>query len=185
MKKNVIVVCLLLLGALMLSSGCITYRNFPTDYVGKYPVKAHGAMTYTIEGYTLFGGADRVKEIFRRESPFESTEKVIEKPAKGVHVQVKILPINPTMAAFVFGYLSVSTLTILPAWSLSDGNEIYYEIYRDGTKVKTYSYEVKRKAFSWIVMLPFAWVNFITYSESDAFEATAYNFFADAKDYLK
>lgn len=166
-------------------SGCITYRNFPEKYIGKIPAKDPDSMTYSMDVFTPFGGADRLKEVFRDNSPFKSAEKVLDKPATGTHIQVSVVPINPSLAAIGFGYLSLVTLTFLPAWSLNDGYEVYYEVYKNGAKVKTFSYEIRRKAFVWIVMVPFSWVNFLTYSEGDAFEATAYKFFADSKDYLK
>jgi hypothetical protein len=80
-----------------------------------------------------------------------------------------------------FGYLSAITFTILPAWSTKDGYDLYFELYRDDIKVKTFDYRIKRVGGVWIALLPFVWVNFLTNSEEDAFEAATYQFFRDVE----
>jgi hypothetical protein len=85
-----------------------------------------------------------------------------------------------TIPALIFGYLSIATLTILPAWSTKDGYRVKYHLYVDGEEKGVYRYEITRKFGMWIVLLPFVWINLMTYSEEDAFEATAYQFFKDA-----
>jgi hypothetical protein len=87
----------------------------------------------------------------------------------------------PSIPAMVFGYISASTLTLTPFWSTQDGSDLFFEVFKDGERVKTFHYEVRRKGFVWLPMLPVAWVNFFTYSEEDAFRASAYKFFADAR----
>ena len=84
-------------------------------------------------------------------------------------------------ATLAFGYLSASTLTFLPAWSENDGYRVTYNVFVNGEKKKSYEYEVTRKGAVWILLVPLAWVNAFTYSEAEAFEATAYQFFKDSE----
>lgn len=166
----------------MVMQGCATYRAFPTDKVNAPPPeKQYRLLQYNISGGSIVGGANELREIMRSNTPFEEAERVEEKPDKGYFVQVHIHSVPPSFGTFVFGYLSVSTLAFLPAWSTQDGYNIYYEVYKDGERLKTLDYQIRRSAFLWIVMLPLVWVNLFTYSEADAFRATTYQFFEDAK----
>ena len=88
------------------------------------------------------------------------------------------------LPALIFGYISVSTLTILPAWSVQEGFIVHYHLFLDGEKIKSYEYEITRKAGVWLGLLPFIWANLFTYSEADAFKATAFQFFEDAEPLL-
>jgi len=105
-------------------------------------------------------------------------------PEKGLYLEVETKWKPMTMPALIFGYISVSTLTLLPAWSMHDGYIVKYNIYVDGQKKEAYTYEITRKAGIWLGLLPFAWINLFTYNEEDAFEATAYQFAADAQAYF-
>jgi hypothetical protein len=55
-----------------------------------------------------------------------------------------------------------------------------YQVFVNGEKKKTFEYDITRKGGAWILALPFAWINFLTYSESEAIEATTYQFFSDS-----
>lgn len=92
---------------------------------------------------------------------------------------------SKSIYTLVFGYLGLGTLTILPFWSTEDGYDIQYEVRKDGKLVKAFQYEVRRSGFIWLPMLVVSWVNIFTYSEREAFEATAYKFFDDAATVLE
>lgn len=81
----------------------------------------------------------------------------------------------------VFGYLSLATLTILPAYSGKDGYSVAYRVSVDGEPGKVYRYTIRRKVGLWLPLLPFVWVNLMTSSERDAFHATTARFLADAR----
>ena len=128
----------------------------------------------------MFHGSTNLNNVFRSQSPFRLVEKTTEKPQEGLFVSVKVETIAPSVPAIIFGYISVSTLTLFPAWSTKDGYYVIYEVFMDGKRQKSFTYEIRRKAFMWIVMLPFSWINAFTYSEEEAFQATAQRFFKEA-----
>lgn len=186
-KKQLLIV-LNIIVSLFLFTGCITYRNFPKEYIDRTPEKtagnSHQKVCYRIENGSVFGGYERLDEIFRKKAPFGEAIKEDEIQKKGLFINIKIEQVIPSAASLIFEYFSISTLTILPVWSTKDGYNIHYDIYLDGNRLKRFTYEVRRRAFIWIIMLPFSWVNLFTYSESDAFQATANKFFIDAKEHL-
>ena len=57
-------------------------------------------------------------------------------------------------------------------------------IVLDEKKMETYNYTITRKVGLWPELLPFAWVNLLTYNEEDAFKATSNQFAIDARQYL-
>jgi hypothetical protein len=171
-----------------LLTGCAaTYRDFPVNALDQKPQKGTcSVMYYNIKRFDILdaGGYSRLQEIFRNEGLCRQMEPVEADPGKGLYIEVEAKWKPVTLPALIFGYLSVSTLTLLPAWSTKDGYLVKYDVYLDGEKKETYHYEITRKAGIWIGLLPFSWVNFITYSEEDAFEAITYQFIHDAQPYL-
>lgn len=172
------------LAVITLLPACITYRDFPEEMVNNPPKeKRFGTLHYNIKPagvLSLGNGAEALHAVFKSRTPFATTEKIETPPARGLFCEVQTLYKTPTVPAFAFGYLSVATLTILPFWSNHDGYRVAYTVYRDGQKVKTFEYDITRKGAVWLLLAPFAWVNAFTYSEAEAFEATAYQFFKDA-----
>lgn len=171
---------------LMMSlTGCIaTYRDFPVDALGKKPPAGTcDVMHYKVKKFDILdsGGYSKLQEYFRDASICKKMIQSDEIPEKGLFLEVETKWKPITMPALIFGYLSVSTLTILPAWSTHDGYIVKYDFYQDGKKKETYRYEFTRKAGLWLGLLPFAWINALTYSEEDAFTATANQFSADAQ----
>lgn len=167
-------------------SGCLTtYRDFPVAKVqAKPPESKSGSIRYTVKRFDIleFGGYDTLRKEFAKNSPFATTEEVQDPPTAGPYVVVTTKWKLPSTPALIFGYISAATLTIVPAWSTQDGYMVAFDVYRDGKKEKTYTYEVTRKFGAWIFLLPFIWANLATYDESQAFHAIASQFFEDSRD---
>ena len=158
-----LVICLL-----ALTTGCMTYRNIPPAEanLNNSLQKISGTLNYKIEGDSLFAGPMAVREVLAKEAPYALISATEEDSAKGDYLKVSI----------------AQTLTILPFWSSNDGSILTYSFYRNGEKVGSREYVISRGTFVWIVMLPLAWVNLMTPSENEAFEACTRDFI---KQYLK
>jgi len=178
---QIFIILFFITGSLFSQSGCVTYRGFSEDRLYVKNKKTMGKGLLYVNGGSMFGGARDIKTVFKSNSPFKEVEYVTMKPGKGWFVNVKVDSRPPSVPAMIFGYLSIQTLTILPVWSTKDGYNVIYEIFKDGERVKSFSYRIKRHVFVWLPLLPFAWVNFMTYHESDAFKATTYQFFIDSQ----
>lgn len=174
------------LAAMLLLAGCITaYTGYPRAVA--VPGQAPGvrAAAYTIKKFDVLnaGGEQAIEETLRQSPVFADAQRLYEGdpvPEKGVVVDIDPAYTAPSLPAVIFGYLSVSTLTILPAYSGKDGYSVGYRVSVDGEPAKTYRYTVRRKVGLWLPLLAFIWVNLMTSSEEDAFHATTSRFLADA-----
>ena len=161
--------------------GCITsYRGHPTGASAPQK-KFEGTLHYRIRGGSMFSGDDALKRVMKRETPFALVERTDSDVARGVFLKVRIQTLPPSAPAMIFTYISYALLGLIPTWSTQDGYEIFYEIFRDGELVKSYAYDVRRTTFFWLVVLPFSWISLALPSESEAFEATAYDFFRQSE----
>lgn len=165
-------------------TACITtYRDFPETALHQtLPPKRDGVLYYTIQKFPILdaGGFHALNKGFRENAFFSETVKAQEPPTKGTYclVEVEYKPLS--LPALIFGYLSVSTLGLIPAYSGNDGYWVRYQVFFDQQRIKTYEYQVTRKFGLWLFLLPFAWINLATYSEEDVFTATTHQFFLDA-----
>ncbi len=183
----------LLLLLILTFSSCVTsYRDYP---VIDAPTKTTNAskikLFYNVEPFPIleFGGHTALKTFFKTElkSKFNDTEEIRDPkniPQKGVYCKVTTQWAPITAPALIFGYLSMATGTLLPAWSSNEGFDVTYTLYKDGQKVKDFVYSPRRSIFLWIFTLPVIWVNLFTSSEEEAFKATSYQFLEDAKPYF-
>lgn len=131
--------------------------------------------TYRIKRLPVFAseeGATAIRDSFSASSAFSNAKEYFgeEIPKSGNFIAVDPFYKTPTLPAMAFGYLSVSTLTILPAWSNHDGFFIRYSIYKDGELVKTYQYDRERFVALWLPILPFAWINLMVNGEYEVFK---------------
>ncbi len=179
MKK----ISLFLLLCLMTLQSCVVgYGRYPRHQLrAPLPQKEFSLIRYRVEGTGLYGGQQGIKDAFKEKAPFKQVEAIVEKPSSGLFVDVHVKNVSPSIPSFAFGYLSVCFLTLTPAWTTKGGADIIYDLYKDGQPVQTFDYQVRQRGMLWIVMLPFVWVNLLTASESDAFGATARQFFEDAR----
>jgi hypothetical protein len=70
-------------------------------------------------------------------------------------------------------------------WSTKDGYTVIFDVYKDGQQVKSFDYETRRTTFTWLLALPFIWVNLFTTSEEKAFRLIGKQFFQDAAELLQ
>lgn len=174
---------LVLLFVPLLASCLATYRDFPKDMIGRAPTaKPYGTLSYQVKPFPVInaGGQAVLDTIFRERTPFSKTRSVSEMPARGIFCLVDVEWRPPSLPAVAFGYLSISTLTLLPAWSMHEGYVVHYRVFIDGEARDSFDYPITRKFGLWLGLLPLAWANLFTHSEAEAFEATAYQFFNDA-----
>jgi hypothetical protein len=176
---------LIVIGLPVLLSSCIVlYRDFPTETIGKPPdPKSYDLLSYHINPFPFpnEGGKDALHSVFNNQTPFANTADVTEMPHKGVFCLVDVEWKPPGMTALVFHYLSVATLTILPSWNVQESYKVRYYLYIDGENRKTFEYKITRKTGLWLGLLPVSWLNLFYYTQAEAFEATAFQFFQDAK----
>lgn len=185
---------LLLTQSFFLSGCVVSYSGYHNPAKMSSPGKS-GRLLYDIKGGSVAGGTEAIKRTLETEAPFQSIEYIrvsreggvaLESlPKDGIFVNVKVMGVPPSIPSMVCAYVSLLTLTFFPAGSFNSGNDIVFEVYKNGQFVKSYSYQVRRKAFMWIVALPFFWVNFLTPSESEVFTFVTRTFFQDASDVLR
>lgn len=188
MRKSKALVCLVA-SAFVLTGCIVNYSEVAdVDQIKKQQIEYPAKLFYKVERPDIInsGGPERIGEILAKNGYFLETEKYFDEeiPQEGYFLLVKNDYRPPSLPAVVFGYISISTLTFLPAWSTRDGYDVFYELYQDGNKLKTFDYRIRRTAGFWIVLLPLVWVNLLTDSETDAFESATYQFLRDAKPYL-
>jgi hypothetical protein len=173
----------LLAGALLAlgPAACISsWRDIPENPPPPAS-KGSGTLYYDIDSETgLFGGGAALRDTFLEIAPFAQVEAREEPPAKGLFCRVDYERRSPNVASGVFAYISYVFLFAIPSWG-TDGYLIRYHVYVNAEEKKIFEYEIKRQSLLWLLALPFAWVNFLTPSEADAFSATAHSFFHDAQ----
>jgi hypothetical protein len=72
-------------------------------------------------------------------------------------------------------------LLLIPVYSGQSGWELSYGVYDRNEFKKTYNYEITQKQFVWLLLLPFSWINFFTYSLEEAVRSTTAQFVLDAQ----
>ena len=170
-----------ILVATVLLAGCMTYRNFPLDKQTplsqqKRPV----SLSYKIEGNSLFAGPNAIRNVLTSEAAFSSTSPAEKEETRGYYLSVNIKQLSPSVPAVVFGYISVSTLTLLPFWSTNDGAVLTFTLYRDRQKKTSKEYVINRNTFIWAPMILVAWINLSNPSEEQAFAAATRDFITAA-----
>ena len=79
------------------------------------------------------------------------------------------------------GEASLRSGFFFPLYSGQGGWVLSYSVYDRNAVKKTYKYEITTKAFYWLLVLPFSWINFFTYSFDDAVRSTTAQFVVDAQ----
>jgi hypothetical protein len=91
----------------------------------------------------------------------------------GFHYAATIVTLGLYSVAVMFG--------VLPYYAGEGGTTVVYSLYRDGQLQRMYSYPITKKGAGWIVLLPFAWLNFFTNDLKDAVRGTTLQFLIDAQ----
>jgi len=171
----------------LLSSCIVVYRDFPVERIGKPPEsRSYDLLFYHINPFSFpnEGGKEALHSVFNNQTPFANTADVTEIPPRGVFCLVDVEWRSPDTTASFFHYLSVATMTVLPSWSVQEGYKVRYYLYIDGANRKTFEYKITRKTGLWLGLLPVSWLNWFSYSQAEALEATSFQFFEDAKPVL-
>ncbi len=77
--------------------------------------------------------------------------------------------------------IALGGLTLIPIYSGQGGWALSYSVYDQNALKKTYNYDITLKRFFWLLLLPFLWINFFTYSLDDAVRSTTAQFVVDAQ----
>jgi len=181
MSKRFAITAAAIAASLSLNSCLVKYRSHPSLPIGAAsPSKAYAKLYYHVDDQTREPAALALVNAIRNKSPFQETEAVNAPPAQGLFVDVSIKRVAEGRTAKKYKALSYLTLTAIPSWSGRGGSDLLYEVYVDGRKMKNFDYQVRRKKVTWIVLLPFSWMNLLWHTEADAFDATMLQFFDDA-----
>lgn len=99
-------------------------------------------------------------------------------PASGVFIHVhETLSDGPPTA---LERVSRGIVYIIPYYKEGLYCTVDFDLYVDNVLRKTYRYEITRKSFTWLAVLPLSWINLLTNNHSSAFEATIYRFINEA-----
>ena len=167
-------------------SGCMTYGGYDKAAAKQaVPPAGAGPLRYSLTGNSLLNGDAAIRQVFDHDSGFGKVEQVEpgEVPS-GRYVRATVENVAPSVGSGISMYVSYATLFILPAWSTQDGSRLLFDVYRDGNHLQRFEYQVERKTFVWLPMVLFAWVNLLTPSESEAFEAITRQFLREAQPLL-
>src|SRR6185369_4349104 len=105
-----------MLSIVLVASGCATtYRDFPVDALSAKPAPGTcNVMYYNVKRFNVLdvGGYSKLQTFFRDAELCRKMVPVDENPNKGLYVEVDTKWKPVTIPALVFGYISVSTLTL-------------------------------------------------------------------------
>lgn len=179
---------ILVVGILLFTGNCLIQYK---DYTKQEPLSAEKKiydkkLVYNLPYFPAFnlGGKEAMETYFRVKTPFKNTREGVEIPNDGYFVNVKVDYKSPSQPALVFLTISSLTATALPAWSMHDGYEIRYELYKDGEEVEIFTYRVERQYAQWLPLVLVVWLNEKTASEKSVFERVTKQFFSDAEKYF-
>jgi hypothetical protein len=180
---------LILLVLLVTLSGCIvTYRDFPivnplpSPFEPAAPPRCHQTIEFP-------GGlAKQSASELRLSVPLQealknyggcSSSSPVDDTSKRAETEVVVSVLEKPLGHV--GYEALTTGFVFPFYSGQDGWALSYSVYDRNALKKTYTYDITRKVFYWIVLLPFSWINFFTYSFDDAVRSTTAQFVVDAQ----
>lgn len=158
-------------------TGCISSMSHPNAPDAVAP--GDGPQVYNVSrGAFLFGGRDGVLAAMHERFPrAQETDKYDRPP--GPFIRVRTRDLEMSLAGKIYGYLSLSLLTLIPFYNGETGCDIIFEVFDNGQLRKAYAYPIHRHLFVWLPLLPFSWISAITPSEWDAAHAATYRFFED------
>ena len=178
--------------ALGLTSCIVTYRDFPSVQAQlQLPQSKNLSISYQLNFEELtwppylyvksLNVQHALERSFEEERVFSDATPALTPPAKGLFVLVSAKLKPHSLLYDTLGAISGNFYLLLPVYSGKGGYIVRYELYIDKQLRKVYRYEITEKMVVWLGLLPFVWVNFFTYTEEEAFVATAHQFFHDAE----
>jgi len=196
---------LILPALLMVLSGCIvTYRDFPNATLESLP-KNHEPkpLYYHVEPmagtilllipslYPQFSNIDpigqpgyhQVAQTLEASGLFSALIVVPDLSETGVYCSIGFETRMPS-ALWSGSDLRLAfyiALGLLPYYTGDGGTTVVYTLFRDGQRMQTYRYPITKKGAGWIVLLPFAWLNFFTNDLKDAVRGATLQFLIDAQ----
>jgi hypothetical protein len=125
---------------------------------------------------------------------FSDLIEASDAPEAGIYcyVDFEIREPSPWVSGYlgaqgIAGILSGGVLMLVPAFNLlpyytgEGGTTVVYRLYRDGQLTQIYRYPITKKGAGWIVLLPFAWLNFFTNDLKDAVRGATLQLLIDAQ----
>lgn len=172
--------------ALLLQAACAIMSYSPslpadTQHVAAY--ERFGTLSFTYltnerDGWKpLPQKPEIVRKILEQHSGYPSIIALSEPPPKGPHVNVTVNH-GPPPSAWV--YMTVNTFHLIPGYFNGIMYEVQFDVFADNRLTHTYRHEIKLQSIGWIGLLPFVWINLFTTDFVEAFEATVYQFVAEA-----
>ena len=193
---------LILFGLLVTLSGCIvTYRDFPIvdplpdvyeptapprcHHTVRYVARLADGSTYTVTEEDVVVPLSLVKALQEALKSYGgcSSGAPGDHKSKGAETEVVVSALEKQIPGkwrefwrnSAYGSLLIFPFIEYKGWALS------YSVYDRNALTKTYAYEISVKAFDWLLLLPFSWINFFTYSLEDAVRSTTAQFVEDAQ----
>ena len=182
---------LLLFVFLLTTSGCIvTYRDFPvatplpSPYESPVQPRCRQSVQFdrNVDAWSRVTVEDALQDALTTYGGCSSSVLVVyESKLAETAVVVSVLKKPRLWPSETLEMFSESLYLLIPIYSGHGGFELSYSFYGRYQLIKTYKYEITEKRASWLVLLPFAWINCFTYSLEDAVRATTAQFIVDAQ----
>ncbi len=139
-------------------------------------------------------GYDEVARTLRASGMLSDLREAPDAPEMGVycHIDFNVRERSPWLTFYegvnfvaLIGSLGIFAPAVmvnaLPYYAGEGGTTVVYTLYRDGRLTQTYRYPITKQGAGWVVLLPFAWLNFFTNDLKDAVRGTALQFLIDAQ----
>lgn len=164
--------------------GCISYTAKSLDKLEITSSKPKSfshpqAMSYFIANGTMFFGREKLEEVLNRPGYFLSPKKAFDPVQDELFLRINITSKNPKTWVVFFHYISLYFYTILPAWTSNSGYMVEFHAIKNDQTILKKEYNIFRKSFIWILVLPVSWVNFFTTHESEVFEYITTDFLSE------
>jgi hypothetical protein len=176
---------LILLVLLVTLSGCIvTYRDFPIvnplpiPYEPAAPPRCH--QTIKFRGGLAENPTKLLQEALQNYGGCSSSSPV-DYTSKWAQTEVVVSVLEKPSHIRKMAFITASSFGLIPVYSGQVGWVLSYSVYDRNELKKTYNYEITQKGFYWLLVLPFSWINFFTYSLEDAARSTTAQFVVDAQ----
>jgi hypothetical protein len=168
--------------------GCaMHYSGMPASRAEVRIFEATNPVSFKVHDPSFAGdGPQAVIDTLRVHSYFGNAQQIqdLSTPQEGVFVEVNPNYRPPSDMSLLFGYISLATLTFVPALSTEDGFDVSYRLFRDGKLIRQFDYDTRRYIGLWLGLLPFMWVNALTTGEAEIFRSFTEQFLVEAEPLL-